>query len=70
MRWLIYSIRLPCLARDCCGGRSGPVEVILKTAIDTAAESKAVKSSEFERTAVDTARQEKADKNKPYAECC
>ena len=70
MRWLIYSIRLPCLARDCCGGRLTPVEVILKAAIDTAAESKAVKSSEFERIAVDTAGQEKADKNKPYAECC
>ena len=59
MRWLIYSIRLPRLARDCCGGRSRPVEVILKAAIDTAADSKAVKSSEFERIAVDTAGQEK-----------
>ena len=47
-----------------------PVEVILKAAIDTAADSKAVKSAEFERIAVDTAGQEKADKNKPYAECC
>ena len=33
-----------------------PVEVILKAAIDTAADSKAVKSAEFERIAVDTAR--------------
>ena len=68
MRWLIYSSRLPCLARDCRGGRSRPVEVILKAAIDTAAESNAVKSAEFERIAVDTAGQEKTDKNKPYAE--
>ena len=45
------------------------MEVILKAAIDTAAESKAVKSAEFERIAVDTARQEKTDKNRPYAEC-
>ena len=47
-----------------------PVEVILKAAIDTAADSKAVKSAEFERIAVDTAGQEKTDKNKPYAACC
>ena len=67
MRWLIYSIRLPSLARDCCGGRSRLAQVILKAAIDTATESKAVKSAEFERIAVDTAGQEKADKNKPYA---
>ena len=40
-----------------------PVEVILKAAIDTAAESKAVKFSEFERAAVDTARQEKAQRH-------
>ena len=65
MRWLIYSIRLPCLARDCRGGRSRPVEVILKAAIDTAAESKAVKSAEFERIAVDTAGQEKRKDTSP-----
>ena len=47
----------------CCGGRSRPVEVILKAAIDTAAESKAVKSAEFERIAVDTAEQEKAQRH-------
>ena len=37
--------------------------MILKAAIDTAAESKAVKSAEFERIAVDTARQEKAQRH-------
>ena len=51
-------------------GRLRPVAVILKAAIATAAESKAVKSAEFERIAVDTAGQEKTDKNRPYAECC
>ena len=37
--------------------------MILKAAVDTAAESKAVKSAEFERIAVDTARQEKAQRH-------
>ena len=41
------------------------MEVILKAAIDTVAESKAVKSAEFERIAVDTAGQEKRKDTSP-----